>query len=112
MQIAWEPILSMERIVEQAVACGIVEEDLRFARLAVEMARLKTPTTAEESIELWHKVVAHGEVNRLPINACSQFIAAMAWREAHIALLGETIVRRRWWRREDAELVVETKAWQ
>lgn len=103
--------MGMLRIVEQAAGCGILEEDLRFARVVIEEALEKTPTNGEESIDMWHKVVARCEVEKLPMSACSQFIAAMAWREGHLILVGETGERRRWWRREASDLVVETRSW-
>ena len=94
----------MERVVEQAAACGILEEDLKFARMAVAIAKAAPPKTAEESIELWHRTLAYGEVGKYPLNSCSRFIAAMAWREAHVALVGVKNPRR-WWRRREPEVL-------
>jgi hypothetical protein len=111
MQVHWEAVLHMERIVEQAAACGILEEDLRFARMAVEFAKAAPPRNAEESFELWHRTVAHGEAGKYPLNSCSRFIAAMAWREAHVLVIGETGARRWWKRREREMLTVDVRPW-
>lgn len=110
MQPTWHPVLRMEQFIHAAVACGFDNDDLQFARLAVEVAKHDPPGDSEASIALWHRVRAQGEVLRCPMHPCATFIAAMAWREGHVALL-EQPVRKRWWQRGRSEdlLVINTQ---
>lgn len=111
MEPQWQSVVMMEQFVVNAAACGFDEHDLQFARLAVEIARTNPPKDISESIELWHKVRAHGEVVRCPMHPCATYLAALAWREAHLTLCGIGEPKRRWWRREPRQPEVLHLQW-
>ena len=113
MKPEWEPVLRMERFVDQAAACGLSDDSLAFARLACSIARNEPPRDAEESLALWDRIVAHGELSHYPMDGASTMLASLAWREGHVSLVQPTQPprRRKWWQRSQSAYTVCTRPW-
>jgi len=112
MHASWESVLRMERFIEQVAACGLSDEELAFAKLAVEVARTQTPKDAEESLALWDRIVAHGTVTRCPMSATSTLLASLTWHEGHVVFLAPVRPKRR--RRKavrEPGYTITTKPW-
>jgi hypothetical protein len=102
----------MERFIGQVVACGLSDEELAFAKLAVEVARNQTPKDAEESLVLWDRIVAHGTVARCPMNATSTLLANLTWHEGHTIFLAPERPKRRWRKAMcEPEYTIAVKPW-
>jgi len=99
----------MERFVEQAEECGLSNDELAFAKLAVELARRETPRDVAESFALWERIVAHGTISHCPMGPSATLLASLVWQEGHSVLvrprehrksgrneLGYTIVTKPW----------------
>lgn len=116
MKPEWEPVMRMERFVDQVASCGLSDDSLAFARLACSIARSEPPRNAEESLALWERIVAHGELSHYPLDGASAMLASLAWREGHVSLVQSLTqtsqpVRRKWWNKSQRGYTVSTRPW-